>query len=701
MVRAAGMALAFVFCCALTAADQQPAPSPSPATAAVATEYIEVTATRIPETPQEVPASVTVVTGDELRARGATTLREALATVQGVDIAPGADNGPASSVVELWGLKEFDAFLLVVDGVPWGGAFNPSVETIDLNSVERIEVVRGAAPVMYGATSFVGVIQVVHKAAGAPGGVVSGFAGNHGSGGGSLGVRLPRLGALSSALDLHYQKEGFEDPRTSFKRGYAAWRGEAPLGQGQLRLQLNGTLLDQQPASPQFFDGTQLSPLVPTDANHNPQGAFLNVRRYNASVGYEQPAGRASWSTLLSYSYATDDQFRGFLVDASTDFSNAHGFRETIDRDDVYLDSHLAWTASARVRLVAGLDYLHGTGNASGGDFDYGVHLDGSSPPASADLPPAADIHIHDRRDFGGLYGFAEWNPHPDWRLELGLRLNVTDERRQTSTLDFASQEQSGGEDRRTVVRPGATVAASWMPWHQGNEELRLYANYRNTYKPAAIDFGLDTDPSILKPETADSYEAGAKSRLAGGRLELELEGFWLNFRNLVVSQEVDGLPALVNAGKERLKGIEASLSARLAHDVRVQLAYSLHDARFTDFVSDFGDGPTQVAGNRLPASARHMGSASVTYGPARGMNAYAQLQLVGDRFLDEVNTALVPGYATVSAGVGYRIDRWEIRVNGRNLDDERVPVSLSEMGSGAFYLLPARRIDASVSLRF
>jgi iron complex outermembrane receptor protein len=244
-------------------------------------------------------------------------------------------------------------------------------------------------------------------------------------------------------------------------------------------------------------------------------------------------------------------------------------------------------------------------------------------------------------------------------------------------------------------------VAASWTAWRQGGDELRLFADYRNTFKPAAVDFGLDTAPSILESETADSYEAGAKARLAGGQVELELAGFWLNFRNLVVSQEVDGLPALVNAGKERLKGIEATLLARLSRDLRLQLAYSFHDARFTDFVSDFGDGPTQVAGNRLPASARNIGSAAVTYSPARGLDAHARVQLVGDRFLDEVNTALVPGYATVSAGIGYRIARWELRVDGRNLSDERAPVSLSEMGSGAFYLLPARRIDASLSLNF
>ena len=63
----------------------------------------------------------------------------------------------------------------MVDGVPSGGAFNPALTTLNLTDVDRIEVVRGAAPVMYGATSFVGVIHVIHYAAGAaPGALQSG-----------------------------------------------------------------------------------------------------------------------------------------------------------------------------------------------------------------------------------------------------------------------------------------------------------------------------------------------------------------------------------------------------------------------------------------------------------------------------------------------------------------------------------------------
>src|SRR5258706_11227478 len=169
-------------------------------------EVIEVTATRVAEDVLNVPASVTVIDGDELRARNATTLAAALATVAGVSIAPGGEGGPASAVPEIWGLREFDAFLLVVDGVPWGGAFNPDLPALDLTDVDRIEVLRGSAPVMYGATSFVGVIHVIHRAAGAAGtGRVS--AGSYGSA--SVAAALP----LSQSANLQQSISANADRR--------------------------------------------------------------------------------------------------------------------------------------------------------------------------------------------------------------------------------------------------------------------------------------------------------------------------------------------------------------------------------------------------------------------------------------------------------------------------------------------------------
>ena len=101
------------------------AQTPPPSTLPVMSGTVEVTTTKEPIEVERAPASVTVVSGEDLRARGATDLASALELVTGVSIAPGGDGGPASSVPEIWGLREFDAFLLVVDGVPWVAPSTP------------------------------------------------------------------------------------------------------------------------------------------------------------------------------------------------------------------------------------------------------------------------------------------------------------------------------------------------------------------------------------------------------------------------------------------------------------------------------------------------------------------------------------------------------------------------------------------------
>ncbi len=123
----------YLFSAALVLAGFRPAQAqsqtPQPITI---TQKVEVVATRLPESPDEVPAAIEVLTGDDLKSLGATTLEDALALAAGVEIAPGGDAGPAGSVPEFWGLREFDAFLLVVDDVPWGGAFNPALTSLSL-----------------------------------------------------------------------------------------------------------------------------------------------------------------------------------------------------------------------------------------------------------------------------------------------------------------------------------------------------------------------------------------------------------------------------------------------------------------------------------------------------------------------------------------------------------------------------------------
>jgi len=205
-------------------------------------EVIEVTATRVAEDVLKVPASVTVIDGDELRARNATDLASALATVAGVSIAPGGEGGPAGAVPEMWGLREFDAVLLVVDGVPWGGAFNPDLPTLDLTDVDRIEVLRGSAPVMYGATSFVGVIHVIHRAPGAPG-TARVSAGSYGSGSASVSLPLSQTPDLQQSISANADRRGFRDDNTGYDRYHALYRAAGTASGGTFRFDADGNLL--------------------------------------------------------------------------------------------------------------------------------------------------------------------------------------------------------------------------------------------------------------------------------------------------------------------------------------------------------------------------------------------------------------------------------------------------------------------------
>jgi iron complex outermembrane receptor protein len=665
---------------------------------------VEVVATRIPEQAEEVPASIEVITGEELRDWGGTDLRSALALAAGLDMAPGGDAGPASVVPDFWGLKEFDAFLLVVDGIPWGGAFNPALTSVSLEDVERIEILRGAAPVMYGATSFVGVIHVVHRGAAAGRGNVSLSGGSYASGAARVSAGLGQWAGFESSLSLDLQRQGFKDDRTGFKRGQVQWRNSRSLGSGQFRFDVYGTWLDQDPASPHPREGPALSAAVPLDANHNPDGAFLNERRVALSTAYDVTVGKAGWSSSVAFTRSNQHQFRGFLVSLDP-VAEAHGLREDIEVTDLYVDTHFSWSQSSRWKAVLGADHLHGEGEAKGADFDYEAPLDGSFAPVVAE-PDDFFISIGDRREFSGLYAFGEWNPAPRWRFEAGARLNRTSETREGENTEEGPPppgEEEGSESDDTKLSGSAGV--SFTAWESGTDRVRLFADYRNTFKPAATDFGLEEgeegEGGILKPETANSVEVGLKSRFADNRLSLELAAFQMDFKNLVIAQAINGLPSLTNAGAERFKGFEAALGWRMAGQVSARATYSFHDAKFRDFLTEFDGVPTQLAGKRLEMSARHLFSAGLVRAPERGVLAGVQLNWVGSRFLNKRNTALADAYGTVSASLGYRADKWEARVDGRNLNDARDPVAESELGDAQYYRLNARRFDVTVARRF
>jgi len=679
-----------VLLCAVTARAQATTPPPPPPQQpAKVVERVEVVATRLPETPHEVPASVEVFTGDELRAMGARSLKEAMSLAAGIEIAPGGDVGPAGSVPEFWGLREFDAFLLVVDGVPWGGTFNPALASLSLRDVERVEVLRGAAPVTFGATSFVGAIHVVHSAAAESTDYVGVQGGRFGTGGGSLDMAFFPTSAWKSRLSADFDRQGFADSHTSFQRSHVLWRTAKTGDDRKTWFNVDLNMLRQDPASPHVREGAVLSANTPLDANYNPAGAFLNEDRVAAAFGVERPVTNTStWSTMASFTHAGQSMFRGFLTDVSNTPDNATGTRENIDINDLYVDSHVAYPAWPHVRFVAGGDFLFGNGEGRGTTFTYTAPLVSTAQPAVTEPAPSG-ADAEDRRAFYGLYTLMEWAAADRVDVSGGIRLNVTHERRGETSSD-------------THTRPSGSVGIIVKAWEQGVDHVRLFTNYRNTFKPAAFDFNLAENEGLLQPETAWSYEGGVKARAAGGRVDVEASAFHMDFDNLVTSATVAGMPVLQNTGKTRFKGFETASAVNLPRHVTGRVTYSFHDGRFVDFVKEFDPGvPTQLAGKRIEMSARHLFSAGLIVAPEQGVVGSLIVKYTGERQLNMRNTAPAAGFATIDAGFGYRHDRFELRVDGRNLTDRRDAVSESELGDAQYYRMPARTFLVSLGLRF
>src|SRR5262249_55201482 len=150
----------------------------------------------------------------------------------------------------------------------------------------------------------------------------------------------------------------------------ANYRGATKASDRKMWLFADLNWLAQEPASPHVREGAVLSTVTPVDANYNPANAFLDDIRFTAAWGTERPIRHdARWSVIGSFSHSGQRIFRGFLTDVSNTPNNASGFRENIEVNDIYADTHATWPFRSRVQLMVGGDFLFGNGEGRGATF--------------------------------------------------------------------------------------------------------------------------------------------------------------------------------------------------------------------------------------------------------------------------------------------------------------------------------------------
>jgi outer membrane receptor protein involved in Fe transport len=686
-----------------------PALEPQTDTLVVQHPEVVVSATRTPRDPVNVPNSTSVITRDELRRRGTRTVAEALQDIVGLDTGEGSDNGSRLPNVGLWGLKEFDALLFTVNGVPVGGPFNPSLSQIPVDDVDRIEVVKGPQGTLYGVSAFAGMIQIftTHDQTGGEASLGGGsFSQAHGnlSWGQALGERRDlRLAGGYSRSDGWQDRTESDSERGSVTLGFG-------LGRGRMTLDLIGYRDRQDWGSPLPFDAGELLPGFMIDRNYAVGGAEIRHQVAGGTSRLIWPVGpNHRIENTLGLTHDQQDYVRSFPGDVSGDTLESEGLelepKETSLYEDIRLIARLRGAGSHE--LVAGAAVTWGETTGEGREFSFDQLLSRYPEIPSADEVAGGEgREFEDRRTFLGAYLHDAWTP--TWRLTLegGGRFDVASEDLETE-VDLPSGPTPLKDEREDSDFSGDLSALVRLVPEGGVRPLEaanVYSSIRRAFKPAAPNLAEAEAAEILEPERTTSWEVGLKSRAFDGAA-LDLSYFDMKFENLVVSiLGAGGLPELTNAGEERFRGFESTVrwSPAALPGSSLSFGYAHHDARFVDFTFVTPTGELRdVSGKKLELVPRDLLNGRASLRTSMGVGGFVAARYQGERPFNRRNTFFAEAFTEWDAGLSYDRDRWRVAIVGRNLGDDRHVVTESEIGDAQFYVAPPRRVAAEVGYRF
>ncbi|WP_294197906.1 TonB-dependent receptor [uncultured Sphingomonas sp.] len=675
---------------------------------------------------RETPASVEVLTQDDLQVRGLRTARETFDQVVGA-IAGNVPGNPA--VVSLRGFAG-NTVSILQDGVRVSSS---TVVQRDGNNwhYDRVEVLKGPASVLYGEGALAGVINKVTRkpvlgerhldsllSLGSFGTV---FAGG--------GVNLPVSATVAIRADASYQRSDSlydVDDNDTFSAGLTA----SALWKPDDRLSLLLAVDHFEDRYDATYQGLPLIPrryaLQPTDAvtstgglvadralrrrNYNPLGAYSGADETTLRARLDW-AGGAGWTVALDLTGYTADRAY-LLADSQTFVAPGGGFPNGSFRQSYqdFRHDHRFWNARGVIgndRRIAGLRNRASLGiehNAT--DF---ISLRQQAPasvlpavdvraPAVVPLPTGTAIFTTGNVTFDSrlrqtaLFAEDALNLTSRWLLVGGIRWDHI-------ALDRATiQNRTGAVDRNRPTfdpvswRAGTTWAAT--------PGLTLYAQYTTAVSPVSSILLASVANTRFRLTTGDAYEAGFKASGWGGRVSVTGAAYRIEQRDILTRDPAN--PALsVQGGRQSSRGVEVSGVVSPVAALRLSGGVSYTDARY-DALSELvggvrvdrsGNRPINVPATTLNAAALYTIAGKVTVG---GFVRHA-----GAFYTDTANTIRVAGHQVLDASVSLPVARRvTLTLRGRNLTDALYG-EYSGYPSTNVYIGAPRSFEVALASRF
>lgn len=634
----------------------------------------------------ETPQSISVIDAGTIAELGIQNLNQALRFVAGVTP---ETRGSSAEVYDQFNLRGFTVPTFLDGMKQYGSSLGYASPQVDMSRLDRIEVVKGAASALYGASSPGGFVNEASKLPLDKDfyGAVSASYGNYdlyrvdADVGGKLDGVLYRFYGSANGADSQ-QRYGKRERQTlsgavtvgagtSTDLTFLAAYSHDPYNGNYGVFPAVGTLIDNptgQKLATSFYGGE------PNDYFSREQVAFTYILNHDFGGGWKfrssgrytnvtsklgivytsggQPDAVAAPTTYTRFSYATDEALNTWVYDnqLTGEFDTGPLHHTLLVGADRQVAHNRELYAFGGATTIDGFDPVYGTMDTPSDPYHV-LNYSGvgyTDPVLAHATSRQQGVYAQDQISLGGLRVLL--SGRQDWaRAENGTSVR---------------------HDRKFTYRAGALYKTDFG--------LAPYVSYSTSFEPQGTT--LLNDGTLAKPSAGKQFEAGAKYQVPG--TDILLTGAWFHIEqtNVVVSNPLTF--AAFQTGKVRSRGFEVEASGSLPYDFNFRFAFS------TQNVKDIEDVDATLVGRGLPTVGRGGVSANLAWAPKDGAlqgftiggavrhvrRTYAGLYTNADATQTAYNT---PSYTVFDALARYNLgslglERVTIGVNATNLFDKK-----------------------------
>ena len=663
---------------------------------------------KAPIDPMDLPQSMSVVNASLMRNQQAQRLSDVIKNVNGVYLA-----GARASTQETFYARGYN---LGANNIFKNGTRINSGAMPEVSSLEKVEVLKGSAAILYGNVAPGGIINLVTKQ---PkfnwGGEVAMRAGSYGLYKPAIDVYGPVTGNIAFRINGTYESaESFRDvvsserfyinPSLLFKIGkktdllvqgdYLHHRFTPDFGIGSI----NNTIIT--PVSRNTFFG---APWQYAKTDQSTAGFTL---RHELSV---------DWSVSLTGSYQNyqRDYFSTERIQASANGDWARPLGRTNTKENYYIaqaDVNGKFkTGNVSHTLLAGMDaerYLTTAYTYSfPAIYDTINLLNPKKYTARTDMPASTALRYTQTPVVRlGAYVQDLISISDKIKLLAGVRWSLQESRR-IDTVFLATGKKNTGGDIVTNKAFTPRVGVVYRPV----ANTSVFASYANSF---SVNSGTDVYGKALSPSMIDQFEVGVKNDFFKGDLSVNVTAYRIINNNLAQTAQfaADGVTPNNNTALKELTGettsdgIELDIAGRPVKGLDIRAGYSYNYMRYTKTPDAKGN---FVEGERLVNSPAHTANATIFY-TVKAFRFGATYNYVGDRVGGWNNTIgqaqqydrriPVEGFSTLDVSAGYTYRKLSLLVKVSNLTNT---YSYYVHENYSVNPIPPTQVLASVAYRF